>query len=208
MYDNITGVILSGGKSSRMGENKSLMRLGNKKVIEHVRDLMLGLFSKVILITNEPDEYSFLNLDIYEDIYPGMGPLAGIHSGLTYSATDKNFFISCDIPLMIPEMIKYLMEFKTAKPVTIAKADGFIQQLCGVYSKSCITYAENILAANLLQEGRETEQIKRGCNVLGLINSVGAEIIEAESLPFYKNDIFFNMNRRSDFEAVSRKNFS
>ncbi len=207
MYDNITGFILSGGRSSRMGENKSLMKIGNKSVIEGVADLMLSLFSKVELITNDPGEYAFLNLDMHEDIFPGMGPLAGIHSGLSNSNTEQNFFISCDIPLMVPEMIKYLVEYKTEKPVTIAKADGFVQQLCGRYNESCLPFAGNILSSNPNTEGRESEQKKRGCRVLDLIDIVGAEIINAESLPFYKKDIYFNMNKRSDFEIVLKKKF-
>jgi molybdopterin-guanine dinucleotide biosynthesis protein A len=205
MYDNITGIILSGGKSTRMGENKSLMKIGNKTIIEHVKDLMQSLFSKVILIANDPDDYKFLNLKIYKDIYFRMGPLAGIHSGLTNTATEKNFIISCDIPLMTPEMIRYLVEYKTNKPVTIAKADGFIQQLCGIYNKSCRPYAENILSSNINDEERNEVQKKRGCKVLGLIDIVGAEIIEAEILPFYKKDMFFNMNKKSDYANILSK---
>ncbi len=205
MYDDITGIILSGGKSTRMDENKSLLKIGEKTIIEHVKDLMQSLFSKVILMTNDPDDYKFLNLEMHKDIYFRMGPLAGIHSGLTYSSTDKNFIISCDIPLMKPEMIKYLVDYKTNKPVTIAKADGFIQQLCGVYHKSCLQPAENILSSNINAEGRNEEQKKRGCKVLGLIDIVGAEIIEAESLHFYKKDTFFNMNKRSDYENILSK---
>ncbi|MGA9291295.1 MAG: molybdenum cofactor guanylyltransferase [Ignavibacteriaceae bacterium] len=205
MYDNITGIILSGGKSTRMGENKSMMKIGNKTIIEHVKVQMESLFSKIILITNDPVEYEFLNLEKYKDIYFRMGPLAGIHSGLTHSSTDKNFIISCDIPLMTPEMIKYLVDYKTIKPVTIAKADGFIQQLCGVYHKSCLPSSENILSSNKNDEDSNEEQKKRGCKVLGLIDIVGAEIIDAESLPFYKKDMFFNMNRRSDYESILKR---
>ncbi len=205
MYDDITGIILSGGRSTRMGENKSLMQLGNKTVIEHVKDLIQSIFSKVILITNDPEEYKFLNLNIYEDIYVRMGPLAGIHSGLTYSNTKKSFFISCDMPFMTKQMIEYLVKYKTTKAITIAKADGFIQQLCGLYSKSCLPFAEEILSTQKNSEVRANDQKKRECKVLGLIDKVGAEIIDAESLPFYKKDMFFNMNSKSDFETLLKK---
>ncbi len=205
MYNDISGIILSGGKSTRMGENKSLMKINGKTVIEHVRDLMKNIFSKVILITNTPAEYEFLGLDTYKDIYTQMGPLAGIHSGLTYSSTEKNFIISCDIPLMTEQMIKYLIEYKTDKPITIAKANGFIQQLCGVYNKSVLSSAKKILSHQLNDEGRDTEQKKRGCKVLGLIDIAGAEIIDAESLPFYQKDTFFNMNKRDDYEVLKKR---
>jgi molybdopterin-guanine dinucleotide biosynthesis protein A len=205
MYDNITGIILSGGKSSRMGENKSLMKIKGKTIIEHVKLLMQSLFNEVILITNDQHEYEFLGLKMFSDIFLRMGPLAGIHSGLFNSLTQKNFIISCDIPLMTPEMIKYLVDFKTDKPVTIAKADGYLQQLCGVYDKICLPFAEEILSNKNTSEVRTTDQKKRGCTVLELINLTGAEIIQAESLPFYVKDTFFNMNKRDDFYIVKER---
>jgi len=205
MHNDITGIILSGGKSSRMGENKSLMQIGNKTVIEYVADLMKSLFIKVLLITNNHEDYEFLNLEMHDDIYYQMGPLAGIHSGLTHSHTHKNFIISCDIPLMTTKMIEYLVEFKTDKPITIAKADGFIQQLCGAYDKKCLPNAEGILLNQKKESLINSESKKNRCKVLDLVDLVGAEIIDAESLPFYKKDIFFNMNKRSDFEIVVQK---
>ena len=145
MYSDITGIILSGGKSSRMGENKALLNLGGKKVIERVVDLMKLFFPNVILITNTPDEYRFLNIPMFEDVYKYKGPIAGIHSGLSNSATEKNFVISCDIPMMTPEMIRYIVEFKTEKPITVCRADGFIQHLVGKYNKSVLPHAEKLL---------------------------------------------------------------
>ena len=205
MYNDITGIILSGGKSSRMGQNKSLMKFGDKTVIEHVVDLIQSIFSKTMLITNDPDEYNFLNIEMHEDIFSRMGPLAGIHSGLFHSSTKKNFVISCDIPLMTKDMIEYLVNYKTEKPVTIAKADGFIQQLCGLYDKSCIPIAEEILNEQKESESRNREQKKRSCKVLGLLDIVGAEIIDAESLPFYSKDTYINMNKIDDYKFVLEK---
>ena len=202
MYDDITGIILSGGKSTRMGENKSLLKIGNKSIIESVRDLMQSLFPDVILITNNPEEYQFLEMKIFKDIFFRMGPLAGIHSGLTHSTTKKNFVISCDIPLMTAQMISYLVSYKTDKLITVAKADGFIQQLCGLYNKDCIPYASEILSNQINSDEGNPEQKKRGCKVLGLIDLVGAEIIDAEKVPFYKKDIFFNMNKKEDFNFI------
>ena len=116
MHKNITGIILSGGKSSRMGENKSLLKLGPKTVIEHVVELMQSIFSEVILITNTPEEYHFLNIPMYADIYKYKGPIAGIHSGLTHSNTETNFIVSCDIPLLTSEIIEYVINYRTDKP--------------------------------------------------------------------------------------------
>ncbi len=205
MYNDITAIILSGGKSSRMGRNKSLLKIGDKTFVERVRDQMQQIFKDVALITNTPAEYKFLDLPIYEDIYKHKGPLAGIHSGLLNSSTDTNFIISCDLPLITNEMIEYLIDFQTNKLITIARADGYIQQLAGKYSKDCLVAAEDILKEQVNIENRNTKQRKRGCNVLKLIDKVGAEIISAESLPFYNEDLYFNVNRTEDYNLLLKK---
>ena len=205
MHKDITGIILSGGRSSRMGVNKSLLKIGDKTVIEHVVKLMRSLFEKVLIVTNDPGEYSFLNVPLFEDIYTRMGPLAGIHSGLVNSDTRKNFILSCDLPLITSEMIEYLITYETDKAITVAKAEGFVQQLCGLYDKSCIDKAEEILKAELNTETRNDDQKKRGCRVLSLLHECGAEILDAEILPFYSPDFYFNMNKREDYELALKK---
>ena len=201
MYNDITGIILAGGKSSRMGENKSLLKLEGITVIERVVNLMQKIFKDVILITNTPDEYDFLSIPMYKDIYEYKGPLAGIHSGLTHTKTDSNFIISCDIPLMTEELIKYILEFKTEKPITICKADGFIQQLAGKYSKSVLENTEELLLEGI-KETRDSNQKKRKCAVLSLIDSLNAEIIEIQNVDFYKEGTFNNMNRPEDYKKI------
>jgi molybdopterin-guanine dinucleotide biosynthesis protein A len=189
-----------------MGENKSFLKIGGRTVIERVGELLEPMFGKIILITNEPGEYSFLNVEAFRDIYPFKGPLSGIHSALRNSKTDRCFIISCDIPLMKREMIDYLVNYKTDKKITIARAGGFIQQLCGVYHKGSITEAERILlAVNPAAEVRAPGQRERRCSVLELVDRTGAEIINAEDLPFYTDEMYFNMNRKEEFEYVKSR---
>ncbi|NOX18383.1 MAG: molybdenum cofactor guanylyltransferase [Chlorobi bacterium] len=204
MYSDITGIILAGGKSVRMGENKSLLKLNGKTAIGRTVDLMKSVFENVLIITNTPEEYSFLDLPKFKDIYEYKGPLAGIHSGLTHSKTERNFIISCDIPLMKAEMIRYIVDFKTEKPITVCRADGFIQQLAGRYSKSVLREAEEFLKENET-ETRAPKQSKRKCKVHSLLNAAGAEIINAEELDFYDEYLFFNMNRKEDYEKIVDK---
>jgi molybdopterin-guanine dinucleotide biosynthesis protein A len=205
LYPDITGVILSGGKSLRMGLNKSLLKIHGKTIIEYLVELMQNIFSKVILITNSPDEYRFLNLEMFEDIYKNYGPLAGIHSGLVNSSTKRNFIISCDVPLMTEQMIRYLVDYSTDKLITIAKADGYIQQLVGIYNRDIIVTAEDILEKGKLVKERNSDQQRRGCKVLSLVNQVGAEIINTDSLSFYIPDTYFNMNNTEDLNIVKEK---
>jgi molybdenum cofactor guanylyltransferase len=203
MYNDITGIILAGGKSTRMGTNKSLLRIGGITIIERVVNLMKGLFQEVLLITNQPEEYSFLKLMMLEDIHKNRGPLAGIHSALVHTATEKNFIISCDMPLMTAEVIKYLVDYPTKKPITITRADNFIQQLCGLYSKSLVPFIEEIIGINNPGDERNPDQGKRGCSVLELVKNVPAEIIDIEKeYGDYKPGTFYNMNRPEEFSFI------
>ncbi|MFA3781646.1 molybdenum cofactor guanylyltransferase [Melioribacteraceae bacterium 4301-Me] len=195
MYSDITGVILAGGKSSRMGVNKALLKLGNQLIIEQITDLMKSIFSKVIIITNSPNEYKFLNLPLFEDIYKWKGPLAGIHSALVHSATENIFVLSCDVPFITAEMIKYIVEFKSNKPIKFCEAAGYLQPLIGLYSKSLISDMEQILSNDRVTDKSFHHFLKKA----------DAEIIHPESLSFYKDELFFNVNRPEDYEHILRK---
>ena len=196
MYFDITGIILSGGKSSRMGENKSLLKIGNKTIIERIVELMKDIFSENIIITNTPDEYKFLQLPLYEDIYKWKGPLAGIHSGLTYSKTERNFVISCDTPLMIKEMIQYIVNFQTRKPIVFCRAAGYHQPLVGVYKKQIIIEIEKFLSDNDETTDKSFHHF---------LKKVNAEIIDPQDLLFYKDEIFFNVNSPDDYTMILSK---
>jgi molybdenum cofactor guanylyltransferase len=201
MYSNITGIILAGGKSTRMGKNKSLLFLNGKTVIERVVNLMKSVFTQVIIISNTPKDYSFINIPIFKDIYEYKGPLAGIHSGLYNSKTEANFIISCDIPLMNEKMIKYIVDYKTNEPITVCKADGFTQQLVGKYSRAILPVAEELLRVNTTEICYQT-QTKRKCAVLSLLDKVGVKIIEAEQLVIYHEHLYYNMNKTEDYQFI------
>lgn len=206
MYTDITGIILLGGESKRMGVNKSLVKIGDQTIIERISELMKGLFNRVLLITNTPDEYKFLGLEIFEDDYKNVGPLAGIHSGLFHSTTEKNFIISCDMPFVDKGVIEFITGYKTDKLITITKADGFFQQLCGLYSKKVLPEIEKLIKGEGIKIDT-THLNKCGCKVLQLVQNVDAEIIDiANEYSAYKEGMFLNMNKPEDFEVV-KENF-
>jgi molybdopterin-guanine dinucleotide biosynthesis protein A len=206
MYNSITGIILSGGKSSRMGVNKSLLKFSDKYNIELIKDLMVNVFERVILITNEPELYEFLELETYPDIYLGYGPLGGIHSGLIHSETESNFIISCDMPFIDKNTIEFIVNYPSKQNIIVPKSDGFIQQLCGIYKKSLIPAIGKILNQGGENENRNSIQTKRKCKVHQIIEETDSTIIDMESeYPLYHKDLFFNMNSLDDYRYVLDK---
>jgi molybdopterin-guanine dinucleotide biosynthesis protein A len=138
MHENITAFILSGGKSSRMGTNKALLEIDGKSLIQRMVELLDIIFSTVVISSNDSGLYEFLDKKIIKDIYSERGPLGGIHSTLISTNTIRNYLISCDMPFINKELIKFLCNYESEKDIIVPKADGRIQPLCGIYSK--LTY--------------------------------------------------------------------
>jgi len=200
MYKDFTGIILSGGKSSRMGSDKALLKLGDETIIERMTKLMKSVFNDVFMVTNTPDDYRFLKVPLCEDIYKHKGPLSGIHSGLVHSSTNTNFFISCDLPLVSEELIKYIIEFKTDKSIRYCFAAGHNHYLAGVYSRDLLPEIEGIFSSNPSPSEKKENQF----SIRNLLNNVEAETIYVENLAFYSDDLFFNLNTPEDFEHLKK----
>ncbi|MCK9281765.1 MAG: molybdenum cofactor guanylyltransferase [Melioribacteraceae bacterium] len=196
MHSDITGIILAGGKSSRMGINKCLLKIGDETIIERILSVMKSVFEKVIIITNTPVEYTSLGVMVYKDILKGFGPIGGIHSGLTHSSTNEDFVISCDMPLMIKEMVEFITEYKSDKLIRFCKAGGYNQPLAGIYKKGLIPEIEIFLNQSNDTSTKSFHQ---------LIKNVDAEIINPENLSFYKEELFFNVNNLKDYGYVLKK---
>lgn len=192
---DITGIILCGGKSSRMQTDKALLKLGDRTVIEILIEKMDHVFDYVLLSANNPTEYAFLQFPIVKDIFVDKGPLGGIHSALSHSNNEKNFIISCDTPLITNEVINYLINNKTDKKIMLPKDEDRIQQLCGIYSKSVLVEIEDIF-----RESKINKNIKG--SVHELLERVTTEIVEVNTLKFYDKYLFANMNTPEDYKKI------
>ncbi len=195
MIKDITGIILCGGKSSRMQTNKALLKLGDKTVIEIVAVKLKSIFNEVLISANDSKEYDLLKLPIVNDIFIGKGPLAGIHSALKNSSNEKNFIISCDMPLISVELINYLINLNSEKSILLPKSNGRIQQLCGIYSRSMINTIENIFKLT-----EKDENIKG--SVYELLERATVEFIDVDDLNFNTKNIFLNMNSPEDYKLI------
>lgn len=205
MYDAITAIILSGGKSSRMGQNKSLFEINGKTIIEDLYLKIKSIFKNIILVTNDAELYDFIKEPKVKDIFIGKGPLGGIHSGLMHSQTEKNFIISCDLPLITLEAIDFIISKSENQNITLPLANGFVQELCGVYSKSLISNIEEKLEESNKEEIRHHEQKHRGCKVHSFIKENNALIIDFEKeFSFYNENLFFNLNTPEDLEKITQ----
>lgn len=131
---NITGVILAGGKSSRMGTDKGVLMIRGKKMIEHIIDALKPCVDEIIIIANN-DHYNYLGYKVFSDLITDCGPLGGVFTAMENSLTDKNFIVSCDVPNLNTEVIEYIISKYDNDDVVMPISNGQIEPLCALYSK-------------------------------------------------------------------------
>ena len=105
---DITGIILAGGKSSRMGEEKGLKLHSGKPFISYIIEAMETITNKILIITKNKD-YEVFGYPCISDSYPNLGPVGGIYTGLKNTVTAQNMILSCDIPFITPSILQELV---------------------------------------------------------------------------------------------------
>ena len=151
MIEKFTGMILAGGKSSRMGEDKSFILFSGKPLIENLIDKLSPLFEDLIIITNQPHLYRKYGIKTQRDILPGRGSLGGMYTGLLFSKNMYNFIVACDMPFLNQDLVEYILKESNGYDVVVPERNGKFQPLCAVYSKNCIRPIETKLSRNNLK---------------------------------------------------------
>ena len=133
--NNITGIILAGGKSSRMGTDKGFLVLNNKPFVQYSIDALKPLVSEIIIVSDHP-AYDVFGLKRITDIEKDAGPVSGIYSGLSASSTSYNIVLSCDIPLITTEVLQLLLDaVDDTSEIIQAESHGKSMPLIAIYKK-------------------------------------------------------------------------
>lgn len=141
----MTGVILAGGQSRRMGTDKALLELQGKPLIQWAVEALSRVCDPVLVVTNAPSRYCFLGVEMVGDLLPGLGALAGIHAGLFFSKTQRAFVAGCDMPLLSPELINHMGQACGPWDVLVPKVGEFLEPLHAFYSRRCLGFLEKLL---------------------------------------------------------------
>lgn len=148
---DVTGVILAGGKSLRYGRNKALVKIDGIPLIERVINVMKSLFRHLILITNTPDEYSYLKLPMHEDLIKGLGPLGGIFTALMTIRNEAGFFVACDMPYLNRELIHHMVEVRYDFDAVVPRIHGDTEALHALYCKRCLPPIKRLIDSSQYQ---------------------------------------------------------
>lgn len=190
-----SGIILAGGQSSRMGQNKALLKLDGKTTIERINNTLQPVFSDRILVANHSNEYKFLNIPIVSDVYPGKGPLAGIHAGLMASPNLINFFVACDMPFISVSLAQYLVEACEDYDAVVPSINGKLHPLFSVFKKNVLPKVEYCLQDDKLR-------------MKDLLDDLKVRIVDENELsnnfPYNLERVFYNMNYPSEYKEAQK----
>lgn len=180
-----------------MGRNKALMRLGDETLILRTLKRLQIVTDEIILISNSANLYTELGVQVYEDLVPNVGAIGGVYTGLCYAANNAVLCIACDMPLLQPKLMRYLVsvlgEYDAVVPYTrgVKESNPKLQTLCAVYSRRCVQTVRQ-----MLDEGE--------LRLHALCDRVTVRIVPPGEWQDFdpKGLSFVNINTREDFERV------
>ncbi len=191
IINDVAGVILAGGKSTRYGKNKALVKINGVSLIERVLCVLSSVFENIYLMTNTPNEYAHLGLPMFEDEIKGLGPLGGIYTALKVIKEEAGFFVACDMPLLNSDLIRYIVKSRGDYDVVIPKIGWKIESLHALYKISCVPHIKKLIDRHEYQIFRFFESVK-----VKYIEESDVRRIDPEL------SSFFNINRPEELRRL------
>jgi molybdopterin-guanine dinucleotide biosynthesis protein A len=194
------GFVLAGGKSSRMGvgTDKALLEFGGQTLLDRALAVMGTVCDRVAIVA---DPAKFTNYEsVVADIFPGCGPLAGIHAALVHSSAELNLMLAVDMPFVSQELLAFLFAAATSEAndaiVTVPRSGKGLQPLCAVYRRDFSPVAEQALRAGKYK-------------VDAVFSSVSVRVVEEVELATagFSEQSFFNVNTPQERLAAEGRAF-
>lgn len=191
--EGVTGVILAGGSSSRMGRNKALLEIDGERIIARVYRTLAALFHEVVIVTNTPEEYDFLPCRKVADIHPGAGSIAGLQAGLAASRTEQIFVAACDMPFLSPDLIRLLCSAAAGSDATVPlNGEGLREPLHALYRRSTL----NAIQAAINNGDK---------SILHLLDSIATRLVPQEEFSSIAGALesFRNLNTIDEYNKIT-----
>ncbi len=184
----ISGIILAGGKSARMGTDKALLKVGTYYIIERIAGVLRTLVDEIIIVTDRPERYAKYGDRTTGDIMPGNGPMGGIHAGLVQATYPRVLVTACDLPFISTPVGRLMIQNAADYDVVVPCYRGYFEPLYALYNKSCIKVFEQHLTRRLIKITRLYEELNARC----------LEEEEMSKVEPHLERVFFNLNTPDD----------
>lgn len=144
----VTGVVLAGGRASRMGgRDKAFAAVGGEPIAARTLRVFRALFPQVVVATNRPERFGAFDVETVADAFPGCGPLAGIHAAMRVARHPHVFVAACDMPGLDPDVIRFLVARIGDADAIVPRWDADIEPLHAVYAVRLLPRVEEALRA-------------------------------------------------------------
>lgn len=193
MISDVTGILLAGGKSRRMGEDKRFLLVGGQRLYERSLATLQSLFHEVRIVIAQDSQPIASDVPALRDLVPDCGTLGGIYTGLKEAGTAHIFVVACDMPFLNAEVIRYLISLKDQADAVIARLRDGLQPTHAVYGRGCLP---------VLEEMVQTRRLKvQDC--IGH-SSITVRLVEQEELREIdpEGHSFLNVNTPADLDTV------
>ncbi len=198
MIGEISGVVLAGGKSRRMGVDKRHLSVHGQPLLDRVLSVLLGVFPEVLLVLAERDlPRQDERIRMVTDLIPGCAAVGGLYTGLYYSRYPRVFVVACDMPFINPDVIEFFSQKLEAADVVLAQLVTGLQPLHGLYSKKCLPFLKEMMDAGELRLQHIAD--KQGL-VVHRIPESEIKSLDPQLLSF------LNLNSPSDVELANKIN--
>ncbi|MBM3416869.1 MAG: molybdenum cofactor guanylyltransferase [Bacteroidetes bacterium] len=185
---DITAIILAGGKSSRMGEDKGLVFFKNKRLVEYVTEEVNKVSTYIIIISANP-AYKEFGFPCIEDELKGKGPLGGIYTGLKHSPTQKNLLLGCDMPFLSEKLLQELINNCGEEEVLLTEHNSLAEPLCSVYDKNCLSHIKQCIEKNQLK-------------ITDALAGLKTRNISFDDAPWFRGNEFANINSIDELKKL------
>jgi molybdopterin-guanine dinucleotide biosynthesis protein A len=191
MDDQVTGIVLAGGTSSRLGQNKAFIQIDGQLLIERVVERLRLVVSNIVLVTNTPSQFAFLDVPMAGDVFQGVGALGGLHAGLSAICTGYGLAVGCDMPFLNVDLLRYMISLRKGYDLVIPQIGSYYEPLHAVYARRCLHEIE--------QKIRSGER-----RVSNIADHLRVRYVDDREIAAYdpQNLSFFNVNSPQDLERL------
>lgn len=149
---NVTGVVLAGGKSRRMGEDKRFLTVGEETLLTRTTSVMAQLFPEVlVVIAQDSPPLTVSGCTVHRDLIAGCGSLGGLYTGLAKATGQRVFVVACDMPFLNPGMIRWFVDRDPLADIVMARLPRGLQPLHALYSKRALPVLERMAITHALK---------------------------------------------------------
>ena len=162
--DGVTGIVLAGGRSRRLGRDKAVETIAGQALISRVLDILSNVAAELVVVVNSREREKELPLHdsvvTAVDIYPDTGSLGGIFTGLSASSNQWGVVVACDMPFLNLSLLEYLLSLRSGHDLVVPVVDHRPEPTHAAYSKVCVPAIETRLRANDLKIAKFFDDVR------------------------------------------------